>query len=69
MADEPTGNLDSRTSAEIMDLCQQLNEERDITIILVTHDLEVADSGKRTITLKDGIITRDHAHQQPDEAT
>lgn len=59
MADEPTGNLDSRTSTEIMMLCQQLNEERGITIILVTHDLDVAQSGKRTITLKDGIITRD----------
>ena len=59
MADEPTGNLDSRTSTEIMMLCQQLNEERGITVILVTHDLDVAQNGKRTITLKDGLITRD----------
>ena len=64
MADEPTGNLDSRTSEEIISLCQQLNEERQITIILVTHDLEIAKSGRRTITLKDGMITQDHTHSK-----
>jgi len=59
MADEPTGNLDSKTSAEIIQLFRQLNESAKITIILVTHDQEVAQNAKRTITLKDGLIVRD----------
>lgn len=59
MADEPTGNLDSKTSAEIIQLFRQLNESAGITIILVTHDQEVAQNAKRTITLKDGLIVRD----------
>ena len=59
MADEPTGNLDSRTSREVMDLFGQLNEDDGITIILVTHDAEVARHAHRTVALRDGQIISD----------
>jgi ABC-type lipoprotein export system ATPase subunit len=55
-ADEPTGNLDSRTSEEILAMFQKLNDEDGITIILVTHDAEVAHHAKRTIRIRDGLI-------------
>lgn len=59
LADEPTGNLDTRTSGEVIQLFQQLNEERQITVILVTHDPEVAHNAHRTITLRDGQVLHD----------
>jgi len=55
-ADEPTGNLDSRTSAEILQMFHQLNEEDGITIFLVTHDAEVAQQAGRVIHIRDGVI-------------
>jgi len=55
-ADEPTGNLDSRTSEEILRMFQQLNREDGLTIIVVTHDAEVARHAQRVIHLKDGRI-------------
>jgi ABC-type lipoprotein export system ATPase subunit len=55
-ADEPTGNLDSRTSVEILQMFQQLNDEEGITIILVTHAAEVAHYAKRVIRMRDGLI-------------
>jgi len=55
-ADEPTGNLDSRTSVEILRMFQKLNREEGITIILVTHDAGVAGHAKRTIHIRDGLI-------------
>jgi len=55
-ADEPTGNLDSRTSEEVLQMFQKINEEQKITIILVTHDPEVTAHAKRVIHIKDGII-------------
>src|SRR5882762_1415884 len=55
-ADEPTGNLDSRTSEEVLAMFQQLNEQEKITIILVTHDAGVAQHAKRTIRIHDGLI-------------
>jgi len=58
-ADEPTGNLDSRTSEEILRMFQQLNEEEGITIILVTHDATVAQHARRIIRIRDGIIEND----------
>ncbi|MFZ0943126.1 MAG: ABC transporter ATP-binding protein [Syntrophobacteraceae bacterium] len=60
-ADEPTGNLDSRTSEEILALFQQLNETDGITLIMVTHDPGVAQHAQRTIRIKDGLIESDAA--------
>jgi ABC-type lipoprotein export system ATPase subunit len=59
MGDEPTGNLDSRTSREVIELFRQLNESRNLTVILVTHDLGVARNAKRNIVLRDGKIIAD----------
>lgn len=57
MADEPTGNLDSKSGKEIMDLILSLNKTRETTIIIVTHDLNVAEQTQRIISLYDGRIT------------
>ena len=59
MGDEPTGNLDSRTSRDVIKLFQQLNDESGITVILVTHDQHVARYANRTIVLHDGYIATD----------
>lgn len=59
MADEPTGNLDSKTSDEIMKLFCKLNEDEGITIILVTHEADVAAYAKRVVHFKDGLILKD----------
>ncbi|HEY3855912.1 MAG TPA: ABC transporter ATP-binding protein [Verrucomicrobiae bacterium] len=59
LADEPTGNLDSRTSEEILQMFRDLNEEEGLTIILVTHAQEVADHAKRSIRMKDGLIANE----------
>jgi ABC-type lipoprotein export system ATPase subunit len=55
-ADEPTGNLDSHTSEDVLKMFQQINAEEGITIILVTHDSNVANHAKRTIRIRDGLI-------------
>ncbi len=59
MADEPTGNLDSKTSREVIALFQELNQERQITVILVTHDPAVAKNARRMIVLRDGSVAVD----------
>jgi len=59
MTDEPTGNLDSKTSDEIMNLFRKLNEENGITIILVTHEPDVAAYAKRVVHFRDGMILSD----------
>jgi putative ABC transport system ATP-binding protein len=59
LADEPTGNLDSKTSAEIMELLTQLNRESNITVILVTHENDIAAYSKRIIRFLDGSIVSD----------
>jgi putative ABC transport system ATP-binding protein len=59
MADEPTGNLDSRTSREIMDLFRRLNKKSGITVIIVTHDQAIAHHTKRIVVLRDGQIVQD----------
>jgi ABC-type lipoprotein export system ATPase subunit len=59
MADEPTGNLDTRTSAEIIQLVRDLNQRQRITVVLVTHSAEIAANARRTITLRDGLVVSD----------
>jgi len=59
LADEPTGNLDSRTSVEIMEIFQRLNLEQGLTIMLVTHEPDIARFAKRTVLFRDGKIRRD----------
>ncbi|MDT8398826.1 MAG: ABC transporter ATP-binding protein [Pseudomonadales bacterium] len=59
LADEPTGNLDTRTSVEVMKLLQQLRREQGITIVLITHEPEIAAYGTRIITMRDGLIKSD----------
>ncbi len=59
MADEPTGNLDSRTSEEVIDILGELNRQSEITIILVTHDQDIARHAMRTLLLRDGRIVED----------
>jgi putative ABC transport system ATP-binding protein len=64
LADEPTGNLDSRTSIEIMEIFQELNEKEHLTIVLVTHEPDIADFANRVIYFRDGHITRDYGVQK-----
>jgi putative ABC transport system ATP-binding protein len=59
LADEPTGNLDSRTSVEIMDILQTLNVEQNITIVVVTHEPDIAQYAKRNLLFRDGKLVRD----------
>ena len=64
LADEPTGNLDSRTGNDIMALLQRLSENDGVTIILVTHEPEIACFARRIISVKDGLIESDGANPQ-----
>ena len=59
LADEPTGALDTRTGEEIMGIFQRLNSEQGITVILVTHDPEVAQHARRVISVRDGLVAND----------
>lgn len=59
MADEPTGNLDSATSKEVIQILRELNEAAGITIILVTHDQDIGRNAKRTLVLRDGLVVED----------
>ena len=59
MADEPTGNLDSKTSRDVIAMFRQLNEKQGLTVILVTHDQDVARNARRTIVLRDGRVVAD----------
>ena len=60
-ADEPTGNLDSVTTSDIMELLTRLNEDRGITVLMVTHDDDVAATAKRHVVIKDGLVESDSA--------
>jgi putative ABC transport system ATP-binding protein len=64
LADEPTGNLDSVTSNGIMALFQQLNAGQGISIILVTHEVDIAAHAKRQIVFRDGLVIADHLNEQ-----
>jgi len=59
LADEPTGNLDTRTSIEVMGIFQKLNEERGITVVLVTHEHDIAEYATRVIAFRDGVVRSD----------
>jgi putative ABC transport system ATP-binding protein len=61
LADEPTGNLDSRTSEEIMELLQRLNAERGVTVVVITHEADIADFAERVIAFRDGLVVEDRA--------
>jgi len=61
LADEPTGNLDTRTSIEVMGIFQRLNQERGITVVLITHEMDIAEYGTRTVTFRDGQVVADKA--------
>src|SRR3989454_6413082 len=63
LADEPTGNLDSRTSVEIMDILQRLNDEEGLTVVIVTHEADISLYGKRALEFRDGRIKRDSLTQ------
>ena len=68
LADEPTGNLDSRTSVEVMDIFQRLNREQGITIVLVTHEHDIAEYTNRVVVFKDGRIKEDYRINEPRHA-
>jgi putative ABC transport system ATP-binding protein len=59
LADEPTGNLDTRTSIEVMDIFQTLNRERGITVVLITHEIDIAEYGTRIVAFRDGQVVKD----------
>jgi len=68
LADEPTGNLDSRTSVEVMEIFQRLNRERGITLVLVTHETDIAQYADRVVVFKDGKIKSDQQVKNPRDA-
>ena len=59
LADEPTGNLDSRTSVEIMEILQRLNRERGLTVVLITHEPDIAEYAERVVVFRDGRVVKD----------
>src|SRR5205814_4108557 len=61
LADEPTGNLDTKTSIEVMGIFQRLNQERGITVVLITHEMDIAEYGTRTVMFRDGQVVKDMA--------
>jgi putative ABC transport system ATP-binding protein len=62
LADEPTGNLDTKTSIEVMALLQELREKRTITVVLITHDMDVARYGTGIVSIRDGQIVSDRSN-------
>jgi putative ABC transport system ATP-binding protein len=69
LADEPTGNLDTKTSVEVMEIFQSLQRERGITIVLITHEMDVARYGSRIISFRDGNIVSDIANDDRTHAS
>ncbi|HML08694.1 MAG TPA: ABC transporter permease [Xanthobacteraceae bacterium] len=68
LADEPTGNLDTRTSHEIMEMLRSLNRARGVTIVLVTHEADIAAYADRVVTVRDGVIVADERVGKPPAA-
>jgi len=69
LADEPTGNLDSKTSIEIMALLQQLNRDQGLTIALVTHEPDISQYTQRVVSFKDGVVATDQLNERMVTAT
>ena len=61
LADEPTGNLDSRSSVEVMQIFQRLNAEQGITVIFVTHEPDIAEHTRRILRVRDGLVASDES--------
>lgn len=59
LADEPTGNLDQKTTESIFELIQQLNQEQNIAFLLVTHDLNLANKLSRNLVMRDGVLSEE----------
>jgi putative ABC transport system ATP-binding protein len=68
LADEPTGNLDTKTSTEIMELITSLNRDRGITVVMVTHEEDIAAYGNRLLRFKDGHLESDSAAERQEVA-
>lgn len=66
LADEPTGNLDSRSAAEVLDLFSSLNRDRGLTLVIVTHSPEVARRSGRVLWMSDGRLVRDERNLEAD---
>jgi putative ABC transport system ATP-binding protein len=61
LADEPTGNLDTQTSIEVMEILRGLNRDQGLTVVLVTHEMDIAQYGTRIVSFRDGRVRTDHA--------
>ncbi len=68
LADEPTGNLDSRSSVEVMDIFQRLNIQLGITVMFVTHEPDIAEYTRRVLRIRDGYLGADEAIHEPRSA-
>ncbi|HWW92358.1 MAG TPA: ATP-binding cassette domain-containing protein, partial [Vicinamibacteria bacterium] len=68
LADEPTGNLDSRTSVEIMEILQRLNRTKGITVVLITHEPDIAEYAGRVVGFRDGRVVKDERVARPRDA-
>ena len=68
LADEPTGNLDSKSSYEIMGILQRLNKEEGLTVVIVTHEPDIGAHAGRVVSMRDGLVVADEPVKQPRQA-